>query len=82
MGWFFRLFNKVFDASTEAYTWIVGRLLRGSVLVLLVYAGMLLLTYLEMVRVPKGFIPEQDKGYLLLNVQLPDTRLGRAHACG
>ena len=73
LGWFFGLFNRVFNAGTAAYTWIVGRLLRGSALVLLVYAGLLLLTYLEMLRVPKGFIPQQDKGYLMLNVQLPDS---------
>ena len=44
LGWFFRLFNWAFDAGTTGYGWVVGRLLRGSVLVLLVYGGLLVLT--------------------------------------
>jgi multidrug efflux pump subunit AcrB len=73
LGWFFRLFNWTFSAGTALYTRLVGWLLRLSVVVLLVYGGLLFLTYAEMVRVPKGFIPQQDKGYLMLNVQLPDS---------
>jgi hydrophobe/amphiphile efflux-1 (HAE1) family protein len=73
VGWFFRGFNKGFAAATGAYTRLVGGLLRVSLVVLLVYAGLLALTYWEFNRVPTGFIPEQDKGYLLLNVRLPDS---------
>jgi multidrug efflux pump len=47
--------------------------LRGSVVVLLIYAGFLGLTWWGFTRMPTGFIPEQDKGYLLVNVQLPDS---------
>jgi hydrophobe/amphiphile efflux-1 (HAE1) family protein len=73
LGWFFSLFNKAFGLSTAVYTRLVGVLLRLSVLALLVYAGLLALTYGLFQRVPTGFIPQQDKGYLLLNVQLPDS---------
>ena len=73
LGWFFKLFNKVFNASTEAYTRLVGVTLRVALLALAVYAGLLVLTYFEFIRVPSGFVPEQDKGYLILNVQLPDS---------
>jgi hydrophobe/amphiphile efflux-1 (HAE1) family protein len=73
LGWFFRGFNAVFGASTSAYTRGVGTLLRVTVVVLLVYCGLLGLTYWEFRRVPTGFVPEQDKGYLLLNVQLPES---------
>ncbi len=73
LGWFFRLFNWTFDAGMSIYLGLVGWLLRLSVVVLLVYGGLLFLTWAEMVRVPKGFIPQQDKGYLMLNVQLPDS---------
>ena len=52
---------------------MVGGLLRVSLVVLLVYGGLLGLTYWEFTRAPTGFIPQQDKGYLLLNVQLPDS---------
>jgi hydrophobe/amphiphile efflux-1 (HAE1) family protein len=73
LGWFFRLFNGAFAIGTTAYTRAVGGLLRVSVIVLLVYAGLLWLTYSEFRRAPTGFVPEQDKGYLLVNVQLPDS---------
>jgi hydrophobe/amphiphile efflux-1 (HAE1) family protein len=73
LGWFFKLFNRAFAAGTEVYTRIVGGLLRISLIALAVYGGLLVLTYLEFKAAPTGFIPQQDKGYLLLNVQLPDS---------
>jgi multidrug efflux pump len=73
LGMSFRAFNRVFDFLTGIYTRIVGGLLRVSLLVLIVYGGLLLLTYESFVIAPKGFIPSQDKGYLLVNVQLPDS---------
>ena len=73
LGWFFRLFNWAFGNGTAGYGWVVGRLLRVSVIVVLVYAGLLVLTYFQFTLAPTGFIPQQDKGYLLLNVQLPDS---------
>ncbi len=72
-GWTFYLFNKAFDATTALYTKMVAGLLRVSVLVLLIYGGLLGLTYWSFTRTPTGFIPAQDKGYLLVNVQLPDS---------
>src|ERR1700751_987448 len=44
LGWFFRLFNKTFNAGVNGYTRIVHRLLRVSAIVLLVYVGLLVLT--------------------------------------
>jgi hydrophobe/amphiphile efflux-1 (HAE1) family protein len=73
MGWSFWAFNVGFDTSTLWYTRAVGGLLRVSVLVLVVYGGLLYLTYWGFQRTPAGFIPQQDKGYLLVNVQLPDA---------
>ena len=73
LGWFFKAFNKTFEAGTSVYTKLVGVILRGSVVALLVYAGLLVLTYTEFSRVPTGFVPEQDKGFLLVSVQLPDS---------
>ncbi len=70
---FFVLFNKGFHWATNAYTRTVGGLLRVSVLVLIVYGGLLGLTYAGFMSTPTGFIPSQDKGYLLVNVQLPDS---------
>ena len=70
---FFVLFNAGFHRATTAYTRAVGGLLRVSVLVLVVYGGLLGLTYAGFMSTPTGFIPAQDKGYLLVNVQLPDS---------
>ena len=71
-GWFFRLFNWGFDQSIGVYTRTVGLLLRGCIVAILVYVGLLGLTCWSFTKVPFGFIPEQDKGYLLANVQLPE----------
>src|SRR5262249_44702329 len=51
----------------------VARLLRISLIMLVLYAGLLGLTYFGFTTTPVGFIPIQDKGYLLLNAQLPDA---------
>ena len=73
LGWFFRGFNRLFDGVTAAYGWTVGRLLRLSVIVLVVYGGLLGLTGWRVASAPTGFLPTQDQGYLLVNVQLPDS---------
>jgi hydrophobe/amphiphile efflux-1 (HAE1) family protein len=72
-GWFFRLFNKGFESGANLYAAAVGRLLRVSLVVLLIYCGLLYLTFHEFTTTPTGFVPEQDKGYVLLNIQLPDS---------
>jgi multidrug efflux pump len=73
LGWFFRLFNDGFRIGTKAYAGAVDRLLRVSLTVMLLYGGLLCLTYWSFQRAPSGFVPEQDKGYLLVNVQMPDA---------
>ncbi len=73
LGWFFRLFNATFGASQAAYAWVVGVSLRASPLVLLGYGGLGVLTWWVFARAPTGFIPEQDQGRLIVNVQLPDS---------
>jgi multidrug efflux pump len=73
LGSFFRGFNRFFDRITGVYGSTVGKSLRLSAVVLLIYGGLLVLTFWQFNRTPTGFIPQQDKGYLLLNVQLPDS---------
>ena len=73
LGKFFRGFNWVFDRATDAYGKAVGWCLRLSAIVLLVYVGLLGLTGFGFTRVPTGFIPSQDKGHLIVNIQLPDS---------
>ncbi len=73
MGTSFRRFDQAFERATGAYTESVSRLLRVSFLVLVIYGGLLGLTWWSFQNTPTGFIPAQDKGYLLVNVQLPDA---------
>ncbi len=72
LGWFFRGFNKFFDAAAALYGWAVGRLLRLSLVVVLIYLGLVWLTGIIFTKVPAGFIPQQDKQYLVAFAQLPD----------
>ncbi len=72
-GRFFKLFNRAFGAVSAGYARGTGWLLRLSFVVLLLYAGLLGLTYFTMTNTPVGFVPSQDKGYLLVDVQLPDS---------
>jgi multidrug efflux pump len=73
LGRFFGGFNWLFEWTTQAYGKTVGWCLRLSVIVLLVYVGLLGLTGLGFTHVPSGFVPIQDKGYLVVNIQLPDS---------
>ncbi|VTT96915.1 cation multidrug efflux pump : Transporter, hydrophobe/amphiphile efflux-1 (HAE1) family OS=Planctomyces limnophilus (strain ATCC 43296 / DSM 3776 / IFAM 1008 / 290) GN=Plim_2295 PE=4 SV=1: ACR_tran: ACR_tran [Gemmataceae bacterium] len=78
LGYLFRGFNTVFDGVTKGYLLIVAGALRLSLVVLIGYGGLLYLTYHVINTTPAGFIPPQDKGYLLVNVVLPDAAsLGR-----
>jgi multidrug efflux pump len=70
---FFRGFNWLFERATELYGKTVGWFLRLGAIVLLVYVGLIGLTFLGFHRVPSGFVPIQDKGYLVTNIQLPDS---------
>jgi multidrug efflux pump len=73
LGWVFRGFNRLFDRVTAGYGNTVSGVLRLSVVAVVLYGGLLLLTGWQFARAPTGFIPQQDKGYLILNVQLPDA---------
>ncbi|MDB6110955.1 MAG: transporter, hydrophobe/amphiphile efflux family [Pedosphaera sp.] len=72
-GWFFRGFNRAFESGTAIYSRIVGRLIRFGAAALVVYLGLLGLTYFGFKMVPTGFIPPQDKGYIAMMAQLPDA---------
>ena len=73
LGGFFRLFNKGFDNLQAGYLKMVRRVVRMSVIALLVYGGLVLLALAGFKTVPIGFIPPQDQGYLIVPVQLPDA---------
>ncbi len=72
-GFFTKLFDSIYRPVENAYTWSVRQLLRVWWLVLLVFLGVALLTaYLYQIT-PRGFLPEEDQGYVVISVQLPDA---------
>ena len=73
LGWFFRLFNGGLNKFNAGYVRTLQHVVRLSVVVLAVYVGLIALTYLGFKTVPLGFIPQQDQGYLIAAVQLPDA---------
>jgi hydrophobe/amphiphile efflux-1 (HAE1) family protein len=72
LGGIFRPFNRLFARGSRAYGGVVARVLRRSGVALALYAGLLALTVLGFARVPSGFVPTQDKQYLVAFAQLPD----------
>src|SRR3954454_13685812 len=68
---FFRLFNRGFDAVARGYGWLAGKVVRFAVIMLFVYAGILTLGLNEFRTNPRGFIPQIDRGILILAAQLP-----------
>ncbi len=71
MKFFFCKFNQTLDWVSERYGRVVARLVRAGGIVLVVYAGLMVLTGWEFNRVPSGFIPAQDQGYFIVSIQLP-----------
>ena len=71
-GWLFRPFNRAFAKSSKGYQSGVGRALRRRGAVFAVYAALLVATGLMFQAVPRGFIPTQDKLYLMGGVKLPE----------
>jgi hydrophobe/amphiphile efflux-1 (HAE1) family protein len=68
---FFSWFNYYFDKLTRGYGWLSGKLVRISVLMLVVYAGVVAFGLNEFRKTPVGFIPQLDRGYLIIVTQLP-----------
>lgn len=71
-GPFFRGFNRVFGASSNGYGRSVQHLLGRKTIMMAIYAGFLAITCWEFISIPKGFVPPQDKQYLIAFAILPD----------
>ncbi len=67
----FHRFNRGFERLSFGYGGLTRRLVRGGIIVLVAYVGLIGLASLEFSQAPTGFIPEQDQGYLINLVQLP-----------
>jgi hydrophobe/amphiphile efflux-1 (HAE1) family protein len=73
LGGFFRPFNRFFARFSTRYVNGVGHVVRAGGVALFIYGGLIGLTYLGFARTPTGFIPPQDKQYLVSFAQLPDA---------
>src|SRR5438477_3136510 len=73
LGWLFDPFNRLFGRASNRYGYIVQRVTHRSVIALSVYGVLVLIGVLGFSRVPKGFVPSQDKRYLVAIAQLPDA---------
>ncbi|NBF03046.1 multidrug efflux RND transporter permease subunit [Pseudomonas sp. Fl5BN2] len=72
-GWLFRPFNRFFERASHGYVGTVRRVIRGSGIALFLYAGLMVLTWFGFAHTPTGFVPPQDKQYLVAFAQLPDA---------
>ena len=68
---FFGAFNRYFDRVAQGYGWLSARVVRIAVLMLVAYAAILAYGLNEFRKTPTGFIPQVDRGYLIVVVQLP-----------
>jgi multidrug efflux pump len=71
-GWIFRPFNHFFQKNAERYQGLVGRSLHKRGFVFGIYALLLAGTVFMFNQVPGGFIPTQDKTYLVGSIRLPE----------
>lgn len=71
LGWFFRWFNRFFEACTRGYTATVRTAIRGWALTLCVLAALFGSTYGLLRVLPTGFVPPEDQGYFMVSAQLP-----------
>ncbi|MGO4891881.1 efflux RND transporter permease subunit [Flavobacterium sp. W21_SRS_FM6] len=71
--WVFAPFNRFFTRLSDGYGWLVRKIIRFGAIVGLVYVALLALTGLQFATTPTGYVPGQDKQYLVAFAQLPDA---------
>ncbi|MHC4758282.1 MAG: efflux RND transporter permease subunit, partial [Planctomycetota bacterium] len=71
-GWFFTKFNSIFDVSTKKYMKTVNLIIRRTALITVLFLILLGLLAFGFIKVPGGFIPDEDQGYIFVNAILPD----------
>ena len=70
-GPFFNWFNKFFRKSSENYSQGVAKILGRKTIAMMVYGGLIFATFILFGMVPAGYVPSQDKQYLVAFAQLP-----------
>ena len=72
-GWLFGPFNRFFARLSKGYGWLVKKVIRFGALVGIMYVALLGLTGVQFATTPSGYVPSQDKQYLVAFAQLPDA---------
>ena len=70
---FFAAFNRVFDRFTNGYVGVAGFFAKKTIITVIVLAGIVVVTVSLGKRIAAGFVPEEDQGYFIVSVQLPDA---------
>jgi HAE1 family hydrophobic/amphiphilic exporter-1 len=73
LGMFFRWFNRVFGRTTDGYVSVCGSLIRKAGLSMLLLLGVAVLAGWFGSRLPQGFLPDEDQGYVFAGLQLPNA---------
>ena len=71
-NWFYRGFNRAFQAMTDVYMGVVTRMVKRPVLMFIVFVVIITVALLEFLRQPTGFLPTEDQGYAILVSRLPE----------
>ena len=72
-NWFYRGFNKIFQAAKDLYMGVVRRMVERAGLMMIVYGVIILVAGWEFARQPTGFLPAEDQGFAVLFARLPDA---------
>lgn len=72
-SWLFNPFNRLFNRAAKGYTNGIQKLIRMTGVVLALYVGLMAITYNQFATTPTGYVPGQDKMYLISFAQLPDA---------
>ncbi|WP_301542031.1 efflux RND transporter permease subunit [Shewanella sp. KJ2020] len=72
-AWLFMPFNRLFSRASDGYGYLVRKVIRFGGIIGLVYLGMVALTGVQFANTPTGYVPGQDKQYLVAFAQLPDA---------
>ncbi|PKG73127.1 multidrug efflux RND transporter permease subunit [Shewanella sp. GutCb] len=72
-AWLFKPFNRFFDRLSTGYSWVVKKVIRFGAVVGIIYIGLVGLTGMQFASTPTGYVPGQDKQYLVAFAQLPDA---------
>jgi HAE1 family hydrophobic/amphiphilic exporter-1 len=70
---FFAWFNRIFGRATDSYVRFSGALVRKSIVAVLILVGCGIAAGFFSAKLPSSFLPDEDQGYLYLNLQLPNA---------